>query len=175
MAKYVIEDTTMTQIADSIRNKCGISGMIKTSDMAATINSITTGGMKLCAVAADEMTINAFLTANPITLSYDKELVVLQHVGTNVASRGTRTFKLIFLFYDATGSTLTKNSIFVYTSSLVAPNSQDFSTNIVAGITGVATTSLAAGRQLNRICADGTASNYYIASGNIIYYTEIPL
>lgn len=44
MAEYLIQDTTLTGIADAIRGKTGSADPITVSDMAAQIAGITTGG-----------------------------------------------------------------------------------------------------------------------------------
>lgn len=44
MAQYLIQDTTLTGIADAIRKKTGSNEAIKVSDMASQIEGITTGG-----------------------------------------------------------------------------------------------------------------------------------
>lgn len=44
MAEYLIQDTTLTGIADAIRSKTGSTDAIKVSDMAGQIEGITTGG-----------------------------------------------------------------------------------------------------------------------------------
>lgn len=43
MAEYLIQDTTLTGIADAIREKTGGSGTIAVNDMASTIRSIAGG------------------------------------------------------------------------------------------------------------------------------------
>ena len=43
MARYSIEDTTLTNIADAIRNKTGNAGYIVVNDMASKISGIETG------------------------------------------------------------------------------------------------------------------------------------
>ena len=42
MAKYVIDDSTLTSIADAIREKAGTSGMMQPGEMAALIGQIIT-------------------------------------------------------------------------------------------------------------------------------------
>lgn len=44
MAQYLIQDTTLTDIADAIRAKTGSSDEIRVSDMASQIESISAGG-----------------------------------------------------------------------------------------------------------------------------------
>lgn len=44
MANYLIKDTTLSNIANSIRNKTGSTEKIKVADMANEISGITTGG-----------------------------------------------------------------------------------------------------------------------------------
>lgn len=44
MAKYLIEDTTLTEIADAIRAKTGTTDAIKVSEMATQIENVTGGG-----------------------------------------------------------------------------------------------------------------------------------
>lgn len=44
MAKYTIEDTTLTSIADAIREKCGSTEMCCPTNMASLIAGIPTGG-----------------------------------------------------------------------------------------------------------------------------------
>lgn len=44
MAEYLIQDTTLTGIADAIRGKTGETGTIPVPDMASKIDSIKTGG-----------------------------------------------------------------------------------------------------------------------------------
>ena len=44
MAKYVIEDTTLTNIASAIREKTGKSDLLLPSQMPSEIQSISSGG-----------------------------------------------------------------------------------------------------------------------------------
>lgn len=44
MAEYLIQDTTLTGIAEAIRGKTGDTGAIAVNDMASKINSIVGGG-----------------------------------------------------------------------------------------------------------------------------------
>lgn len=44
MAEYLIQDTTLTAIANAVRSKTGKSESIKVSDLADKINGITSGG-----------------------------------------------------------------------------------------------------------------------------------
>ena len=57
MAEYLVQDTTMTGIADAIRSKTGTTATIKGSDMATKINSITTlsGGSADATAAAGDI------------------------------------------------------------------------------------------------------------------------
>ena len=41
MAEYLIQDTTLTSIADAIREKTGTTGVIKPTEMASKIRSIS--------------------------------------------------------------------------------------------------------------------------------------
>lgn len=54
MAKYSIEDTTLTSIADAIREKAGTTGEIDTSQMAESILAIK-GGLSLDVVTASDL------------------------------------------------------------------------------------------------------------------------
>lgn len=47
MAKYTINDTTLTAIADAIREKSGTTGGIDPADMAALIAAIESGGVEV--------------------------------------------------------------------------------------------------------------------------------
>lgn len=55
MAKYSIEDTTLTGIADAIREKTGGSEEIKVEDMAGKIGEISggSGAVETCTVTID--------------------------------------------------------------------------------------------------------------------------
>lgn len=44
MAEYLIQDSTLTAIADAIRSKTGTMDPIPTTDMASTIEGIEVGG-----------------------------------------------------------------------------------------------------------------------------------
>lgn len=44
MARYSVEDTTLTNIADAIRSKTGESGVILVNEMAEKISGISSGG-----------------------------------------------------------------------------------------------------------------------------------
>lgn len=61
MAKYVIEDTTLTGIADAIRGKTGTTDPIAVTDMAAQIEAITGGGSEETLTAIfEEQTVEGF-------------------------------------------------------------------------------------------------------------------
>lgn len=44
MSNYVIQDTSLVNIANAIRSKTGESALLTPAEMVAAINSITTGG-----------------------------------------------------------------------------------------------------------------------------------
>lgn len=92
MAKYVIEDTTLTGIADAIREKTETTEDILVTDMAPKILGITSGGM----------TASIFVTglseSDTVTASYgDKTKVAVwnstesRHEITGIADRGLWT------------------------------------------------------------------------------------
>lgn len=45
MANYIIQDTTLTNIADAIRNKTGATSTLTPAQMVAAINSLSSGGI----------------------------------------------------------------------------------------------------------------------------------
>lgn len=57
MAKYSIEGSTLTGIADAIRSKTGSSGIVKVEDMAVLIAAIETGGGSTDAMKSSTGTI----------------------------------------------------------------------------------------------------------------------
>ena len=70
MAKYSIEDTTLTGIADAIRAKEGSSGPIPVTQIASRISAIETGKdvSSVTATAADVISGKVFVDAqgNPV-------------------------------------------------------------------------------------------------------------
>lgn len=68
MAKKLYEESNIQAIADAIRGKCGTTCGYKTCDMAAAIDSITTGGS-----GGGEDTLAAFINGSITT--YESELV----------------------------------------------------------------------------------------------------
>lgn len=50
MAEYLIQDTTLTNIADAIREKEGSTDVIDVNDMASRINALSSGGVDTCTV-----------------------------------------------------------------------------------------------------------------------------
>ena len=63
MAKYVIEDTTLTGIAGAIREKNGTTNTMKPTEMAAAIAAIVSGG-SFEGFNSDEYTISIIHTAS---------------------------------------------------------------------------------------------------------------
>lgn len=61
MAKYVIEDTTLTGIADAIRAKTGGTDSISVTDMAAQIAAITGGSEETLTTIFEEQTVEGFV------------------------------------------------------------------------------------------------------------------
>lgn len=57
MAKYTINDTTLTAIADAIREKAGVSGGIDPADMAGLIAAIESGGDDTYRIVKGEFTL----------------------------------------------------------------------------------------------------------------------
>ena len=46
MAEYLIQDSTLTEIADAIREKTGSTSSIRTENMASMIRGISSGGLE---------------------------------------------------------------------------------------------------------------------------------
>ena len=70
MAEYLIQDTTLTAIADAIRSKTGATDTIPVTDMANQIASITTGG------GGGDYTVT-FMNYNGTEVLYEKQ--VMEH------------------------------------------------------------------------------------------------
>ena len=68
MAKYVIEDTTLTGIAGAIREKNGTTDTMKPTEMAAAIAAIVSGG-SFEGFNSDEYTISIIHTASYVDVS----------------------------------------------------------------------------------------------------------
>ena len=70
MAKYLIQDTTLTNICDSIRTKEGSSGTIPVTQIASRISAIETGKdvSSVTATAGDVISGKVFVDAqgNPV-------------------------------------------------------------------------------------------------------------
>lgn len=69
MAEYLIQDTTLTAIADAIRSKTGTTEPMPVTDMANQITSITTGG-------GGDYTVT-FMNYNGTAVLYEKQ--VMEH------------------------------------------------------------------------------------------------
>lgn len=65
MAEYIIQDSTLTEIANAIRDKSGKNGVILVSDMSTEIASITSGGDELNFDVKAYVTKEALLAATP--------------------------------------------------------------------------------------------------------------
>ena len=68
MAEYLIQDTTLTAIADAIRSKTGATDTIPVTDMANQITSITTGG------GGGDYTVT-FMNYNGTAVLYEKQVM----------------------------------------------------------------------------------------------------
>lgn len=67
MAKYVIEDTTLTGIANAIRAKTGSTDPIPVTDMASQIAAITGGGSEETVTTIfEEQTVEGFVDASEV-------------------------------------------------------------------------------------------------------------
>lgn len=105
MAKYVIDGSTLTSIADAIREKAGASGVIVPEQMAAVIAGIVSGG-------GAEMLYGTYTTeayqGKTVTLGVtfpDKEnhiIVILPHYSTD-----TGNYKVIMACAIYSGGTFT--------------------------------------------------------------------
>lgn len=78
MAEYLIQDTSLTAIADAIREKTGSTDTIAVSDFPTAIAGISTGGSvihrKVVATSADEIIITDLPEINGFVL-YRKDYV----------------------------------------------------------------------------------------------------
>ena len=73
MSEYLIQDSTLTDIADAIRAKDGSSAPILTEDMADAIAAIPTGGGEAYELHSVQITLSASTPIYTILKTYVKE------------------------------------------------------------------------------------------------------
>lgn len=95
MAEYIIQDSTLTDIADSIRAKDGSSAPILTEDMADAIAAIPSGGGGVSKVTSITLTaeLNSYniLQAMGAKLQYQNSIVSMYVIG-DVAPTGGASY-----------------------------------------------------------------------------------
>ena len=129
MAKYAIEDTTLTGIADAIREKTGGTEEIAVSSMAAEIGAIETGG----GVEYEEVSVSG--TSGTIYYSLERVTSVkvgmkqYQQSGQGIYAIDNNTFYQYAGSYNYTRYVEWNNgvSVFYYTNSPTGSSSNKFS------------------------------------------------
>ena len=107
MANYIIQDTTLTNIADAIRNKTGATSTLTPAQMVAAINSLSSGGILTVKQFTDTDSSNpTIIRANGEYYDVDTELPVGQW------------FVFIFTVKDRDGTSTNRNTyVLIYDGS----------------------------------------------------------
>lgn len=118
MSNYVIQDTSLVNIANAIRSKTGESALLTPAEMVAAINSITTGGgsssggwilrKEFYETSAEdgvggEIVLGSYVDIDT-ELAKDKEFVFIFTAGQNQSqSTYSRAIAAWILYYDGKG------------------------------------------------------------------------
>lgn len=107
MANYIIQDTTLTNIADAIRSKTGTTATLTPAQMAAAINSLSSGGTLAVKQFTDTDSSNpTTIRANGEYYDVDTELPVGQW------------FVFVFTVKDRDGTSTNRNTyVLIYDGS----------------------------------------------------------
>lgn len=146
MAKYVIEDTTLTGIADAIRGKEGSSAEIPASEMAGRIEAIETG-------STPEITVSS---AGLITAT----------AGTKSATKQLSTQAAAAITPGTSDKTAVSSGVYTTGAITVKGDSNLKAENIKSGVSifGVSGTLSASSILIDRVSTSGSATIYHSLS-----------
>ena len=150
MAEYIIQDSTLTDIADAIRAKDGSSAPILTEDMADAIAAIPSG-----------TTLPLFIKHEAITVTSDR---------ITLETGNARAFAEEFL-PDVSGSPIGYPTILVLVENTNNSEYAAQSAVRLSGVTDGVAQTMRYGIRKNRSFVDMTDSAYYyyVGAGSIVH------
>ena len=170
MAEYIIQDTTLTAIADSIREKTGSSDLIPVPDMASLISNIEAGGFKFNGNTVYGGVIVPSTDGNTITLLENATDVLADVNVGNVAA--VPNLAMVFLMDDY--GTSTYETIAVIQNHGIVSSDEQYSVYTHVYINSSGTLTVSKGTALGcyndcRVSVNGNSiiakSTYYFRAG----------
>ena len=173
---YLVQDTSLTAVADAIRAKAGGSDPLTfPAGMVDAIAGIASGGggaefptVKLLCTLTAEMNWKEILTAHPVPVEYKNCIIFLKVVGDNIATKGDYTVAWhAYVAWGANGELTFE--LRHQKNGRLSPNSIELF-NTVNSANG----SYAAIENNYLTASTITNATRYYAAGNSIYYLCIP-